>query len=302
MDKRTTAITGLALALCLGGCEAAFWKDGFKDNPVVQGPIVAPKSTGPEALQQLDPSSNTISSAPPQSAPPAANSPVLTFRRIEAGSGLRGVPPQEKGWRLGDPWTTYTVGRYWLAVTETTRLQWTALASSAGLSGDANLRPWLLADPLETAGGASGAGNLPATHLSLALVESVLGAWNSTHPSTRLRLPTAIEWEHACRAGSQGAYAFAGTDSQAARPYAVVRETRASDGLQVVAGTRTSNSLGLWDMHGNAWELVQSANQAELRGGSWQDNLISARCGNHQQIDRGQPHALAGVRLVLERP
>jgi sulfatase modifying factor 1 len=302
MIRACSLLAGVVAMLAFTGCEAAFWKDGLQDNPVVAGPVVAPPSQGPEALQLLDPGTSVVSPAPPQAAPPTANSPVITFRRVEAGSGLRGVPPQEKGWRPDDTWTTYTVARYWLAVTETTRTQWTALANAAGLSGDANLRPWLLADPLATAGGADGAGDLPATHVSLALIETMLGAWNRARPTTRLRLPTAIEWEHACRARSAGPYSFPGNDPQAARPYAVVRETRATNGLQAAAGTRTSNALGFWDMHGNAWEYVQSGNPAILRGGSWQDNLISARSGNHQEVDRGQPHALAGVRLVLDLP
>ena len=70
--------------------------------------------------------------------------------------------------------------------------------------------------------------------------------WLSTESGREIRLPSEAEWEHACRAGTTGAYAG---------------EVNAMGWHRYNSGVRTHpvaqkqpNAWGLYDMHGNVWE------------------------------------------------
>ncbi len=72
------------------------------------------------------------------------------------------------------------------------------------------------------------------------------------------RLPSRQEWEFAARGGNPAAagwlYTYAGSDDMAA----VVWCEESCNGLSQPAGTKKANSLGLYDMSGNAGELCES--------------------------------------------
>ena len=72
---------------------------------------------------------------------------------------------------------------------------------------------------------------------------------------TGYRLPTAAEWEFACRAGTRTARFF-GTDSSRLNQYAWYGEN-SGDQLHAV-GLLKPNGLGLFDIHGNVVELCHS--------------------------------------------
>ena len=75
--------------------------------------------------------------------------------------------------------------------------------------------------------------------------------------------------------------------------YAVVRETGATG--PAVVGSKLPNAFGLYDMHGNAFEMDSDGN---LRGGSWNCNLITTRAGNATSIGGAVDHGLVGLRVV----
>lgn len=94
------------------------------------------------------------------------------------------------------------------------------------------------------------------------------------------RLPTAEEWEYACRAGTTtdfytGDLVGAGFDCNVSEPIAEKAGWFCTNtvnnsypmGQTKVVGLKEPNSFGLYDMHGNVWEWCQGENT--VLGGSW---------------------------------
>jgi formylglycine-generating enzyme required for sulfatase activity len=65
------------------------------------------------------------------------------------------------------------------------------------------------------------------------------------------RLPTEAEWEYACRARTTTKYSF-GDESSDPGDHAWCESN--STGMTHAVGLKRPNTLGLYDMHGNAWE------------------------------------------------
>jgi len=78
--------------------------------------------------------------------------------------------------------------------------------------------------------------------------------WMSAILGQQFRLPSEAEWEHACRAGAKSAWHF-GDSAESLGDYAWFEDTADGEGSQKV-GQKKPNAWGLYDMHGNAAELV----------------------------------------------
>jgi len=105
------------------------------------------------------------------------------------------------------------------------------------------------------------------------------------------RLPTAAEWEHACRAGTTGAR-YGQLDEIAW--YRGNSDERIHD-----VGGKEPNPWGLHDMLGNVWQWCWDVYDAEvyatyrvLRGGGWYDERWSCRAS----VRRRQPPDLPDRR------
>lgn len=121
--------------------------------------------------------------------------------------------------------------------------------------------------------------------------------WLSLTTGNQYRLPTEVEWEHACRAGSSTAYSFK-DDAEALSEYAQFGEAEDGDEIgPLPVGSKRPNAFGLHDMHGNvsewvidqyaadAYKLLASRSRADhpvaifgtemhhhvIRGGGWMD-------------------------------
>ena len=64
-------------------------------------------------------------------------------------------------------------------------------------------------------------------------------------------LPTEVEWEFACRAGTETEYSTGDGESA---PENVGWFDRNSDGSTRPVGAKVANAYGLYDLHGNVWE------------------------------------------------
>ncbi len=156
--------------------------------------------------------------------------------------------------------------------------------------------------------------------------------WLSDHTGQTYRLPTEAEWEYACRAGSLTPFHY-GEDVSCKEvhfdptfPWKELKEKRRwflprcfpmSRALPV--GSKPPNLWGLYDMHGNVWEMTSSpwtlshANNRRdggrndsrsrwivTKGGSWFDPAASARSAARFPRLRDELDVNLGFRLVRE--
>lgn len=128
-------------------------------------------------------------------------------------------------------------------------------------------------------------------------------AWYATVSRKPMRLPTEIEWEHACRGGTETRY-FWGDDPAAAAAWCGVRPAERVPHWEVLA----TNPSGLHAMLGCAWEWTASpanpdaadapAAERMLRGGSILEAIEDLGCGVRRAEAPDRRIDLAGFRLA----
>jgi hypothetical protein len=140
-------------------------------------------------------------------------------------------------------------------------------------------------DPDERARAAVGYITLPAARTYCAWLNAQT---QTAERPRRYRLPTEDEWEHACRAGGSGRFAY-GDDAEFVRFFA---NCNGSAPRWHLAGQHMPNWYGLFDLHGGLWEWTESQ-QAGLgqtafvyRGGAFYSPAVRCRCA---QRNYGSP-------------
>jgi formylglycine-generating enzyme required for sulfatase activity len=121
-------------------------------------------------------------------------------------------------------------------------------------------------------------------------------AWRVVPKTNGYRLPTAAEWEYACRAQTKTYFCF-GSQDPLLDQYAVYRASATQP-----CGTKLPNGWGVFDMHGNVYEWVydnyDTGSARVYRGGSWYDPARGCRASNHQGYDPPFRRYYLGFRLA----
>lgn len=143
--------------------------------------------------------------------------------------------------------------------------------------------------------------------------------WLSTREGRIFRLPTEAEWEYACRAGVESRFQTGEQITASSAHFAPIGEKPLARPIPV--GSFHPNSFGLFDMHGNVWELCHDGPRVYdafpvtdpvgphsvaggmpriLRGGGfrWVDDYTAS--SHHRVIAVSQAWLDAGFRIVCE--
>ena len=183
---------------------------------------------------------------------------TLLMKYVPGGTFMMGSPPTEEGREENENQVSVTLSsHYWLGETEVTQGQWEAVMGTnpSQFNGDKQLPvenvSW--ADAVGFAAKLNERGDLPS-------------GW-------ALTLPTEAQWERACRAGTETAFAFGTTMSSRQANFAGgIPYQGAEAGPELFETTPVKsyqpNDWGLYDMHGNVSEWCQDAHDEKLIGGT----------------------------------
>jgi formylglycine-generating enzyme required for sulfatase activity len=149
---------------------------------------------------------------------------------------------------------------------------------------------------------------LPVDQVSHQQVLTFMSKLQQKRTNVAVRLPTEVEWEAACRAGTLGPY----TGGMELSSVAWFRST-AHDGIAPVA-RRLPNAYGLFDVHGNVWEWVQDVHRQYpagaygqpvashafiYRGGSFADHAADCRAARRGGNQTGDGALGLGFRMAI---
>lgn len=113
----------------------------------------------------------------------------MRFVRIPAGSFMMGSPESEKGRQWNETRHRVIISKsFYMGETEVTQGQWNRLVST-------NPSAFKLGK------------NYPVDSVSWEEAQTFIGFLNKWEGTNKYRLPTEAEWEYACRAGSNDAFA-----------------------------------------------------------------------------------------------
>jgi formylglycine-generating enzyme required for sulfatase activity len=134
-------------------------------------------------------------------------------------------------------------------------------------------------------------------------------------PKGTYRLPTEVEWEYACRAGTDTPYYSGITVADLVR-VAETGETNYRSTATV--GGRPPNALGLYNMHGNVWEWCldwytrypgdptpitdDERRMRCLRGGNWYVRAPDCRSAERGRLAPTSHGNMLGFRVMRTIP
>jgi len=221
---------------------------------------------------------------------------------IKGGSFIMGSPEGEKGRHADEgPQKKFTVSSFLMGVYEVTHDEFDIFfkdnSTSVNSGTDAITRPSPQYVDLSWDMGRQGGFPVNSMQQRTALMYC---RWLYKKTGVFYCLPTEVEWEYACRAGSTSTYFF-GDNEIDLQKYAWYKKN--SKGVYHKVGQLQPNAFGLYDMLGNVaeWVLDQydeqyftKKNDGELnpeskptsrhprllKGGAYTDEAVGLRCGS----------------------
>lgn len=227
---------------------------------------------------------------------------VVTFEMIAVAGGtfVMGSPDSEKGRKKDEsPQHKVTVGPFWISKTELTWEEYEAF----GYPYRPKASPWMekyvdgetcptdpWGDPYR------GFGRDKKAVVGVSWYGAMVYArWLSRRTGKMYRLPTAAEWEYACRAGSNGMFCF-GDDPSKLGEYAWYTDNAENSTHNV--GTKKPNAWGIYDMHGNVAEWCLdwygSKSYGSVPSGEWPKDPQGPETGKNHLIRGGSWKSDAG--------
>ncbi len=219
---------------------------------------------------------------------------TVRLRHVPVGDTRIGSPEDEPGREADERQTRIRLSAsYWLAETEVTQALWKTVMDS---------------DPSRFPGA-----QRPVESVSATEAETFGQRLAQRLPGSAFRLPTAAEWEHACRAGGEGRW-FGPDGPVGENQLKDTAHHGRSEGHQDV-GVLLPNAFGLYDLHGNVWEwcadrfgpqfadgsddpIGRRGSQREIRGGSWADPAKALRAANRVGLDPTARSRMVGLRIA----
>lgn len=253
--------------------------------------VLASTDSLPLELKRLPPPAEVVVAI-------AADVP-MKFKWVPAGSFFVGSPPDERGRQRNDlpRARTEVPAGFYIAETETTQRQHRTLTGrnpsvSRALGDETRPVEQIAWRDIAGAGGA---------------IEKLNEALRRLGLPYRADLPTEVEWEYACRAGTESAFNDGSNlTNDRDDPALTALASYARGGAQQApapAARFKANAWGLFDMHGNVAEWahgVRGAREPVLRGGNWKVGPGHCRSSSRVEVT---PEARAtdvmGYRLVL---
>ncbi|MDJ0705948.1 MAG: formylglycine-generating enzyme family protein [Leptolyngbyaceae cyanobacterium MO_188.B28] len=250
---------------------------------------------------------------------PLSDGVPLEMIEIPEGIVQIGSPNTEAG-RSNDEKEPHSVAlnSFFISKYPITQVQWRAIASLPKVKYPLHLKP-----------SAFEGLNRPVEKISW-IEASEFCARLSAITGRTYRLPTEIEWEYACRAGTSTPFHFGETLTTDLANYCGEdhhKKNRRRQGIWYkgnygngptgiarretteVGYFKVANTFGLYDLHGNVWEWCshdcwkQSTNEEEqiqqpLRGGSWKSSPSACRSASRLLLSPNCQEAFVGFRVV----
>ena len=194
-----------------------------------------------------------------------------------AGDFTMGSPKEEKGRSDFEAQVQVTLTEgFWLGQHEVTQSEWHRVMQSA---------PWSGKDFVKEGR------DYPASYVSWDDVTRFCERFTETERDAgrlpvgwKYMLPTEAQWEYACRAGTKSRFSF-GDDESDLTEYGWFLKNgwEAGEKYAHQVAQKKANPWGLYDMHGNVFELCRDDYTRELPGGT---NPEVAAGGSHR-VSRG---------------
>lgn len=253
--------------------------------PAAITPPSSPPLTSTPSTSPLPSTSSTSTTEPKAGATMTVSLPggeKMVFCYCPPGTFTMGSPASEEDRSEDEAQVPVRISKgYWMARTEVTQGQWEAVMGS---------NPSYF----------KGSKDLPVEKVSWEEVQAFIAKLNglvSVPGGLKLTLPTEAQWEYACRAGTESAFAYGDTltsvqaNFDGENPYGSTKKG-VYLGKTVKVGSYAASAWGLQDMHGNVYEWCLDAwdgnskyiggtdrvgtagSYRVVRGGSW---LLSGR-------------------------